>query len=254
MTVMLPPHKVSRMLRYYFAGMPQTGIARRNNVDQSTVSKYAQRFKARADIVDLLAAGKEFGVMEEVNSLRSLAVEFAKYRLTVEGAKEGLRIIRRFQQLGVSPDEHQGLIRLCQKVKDQGFVDAALRLSQWEETAGMTYEQVVSRFEGLAPKVKSLEQRKTELEAQISEFMQSVAARRRELSSLRKEVEQAQKGSEKEKSRLERELKQRMAELDVTIQEVEEVGTLKAQLQTMGLDLPTLIELAKEFPIEDEKS
>ena len=254
MTVMLPPHKVSRMLRDYFAGVTQTEIARRNAVDQSTVSNYTRRFKVRADAVGLLAAGEEFSVMKEVDSLRSLAVELAKSRMTVEGAKEGLRIMRLFQQLGVSPDGHQDLIRLCRRVKDQGFVDTALRLRQQEETAGMTYEQVVSRFEDLAPKVESLEQRETQLKGDISELIQSKVAMRGELSSLREEVEQAKKRIEKEKSKLESELKRKMTEFDVTKQEVEEVGRLKGYLQGMGLDLPTLIKLAKEFTIEDEKS
>jgi len=254
MTVMLSPHKVSRMLRDYFAGVTQMEIARRNGIDQSTVSNYTQRFKVRADAVGLLAAGEEYSVMKEVDSLRSLAVELAKGKMTVEGAKQGLHIIRLFHQLGVTPDRHQDLIRLCGRVKDQGFIDAALRVRQQEEATGMTYEQVVSRLEDLAPKVKPLEQREIQLKGEISQLNQSKLAMGGELSSLREEVEQAKKRIEKEESKLESELKRKMTEFDVTEQEVEEVGRLKGYLQGMGLDLPTLIKLAKEFTIEGERS
>ena len=253
MTVMLPPHKVSRMLRDYFAGVPQTEIARINSADQSTVSNYAQRFKVRAEAIGLLAAGKEFGVMEELDALRSLAVELAKSRMTVEGAKEGLHIMRLFQQLGVGPDQHQDLIGLCRRVKDQGFVDASLRLNRLEETAGMTYQQVVSRFEDVVPQVESLERRRAQLKGEISELVQSKAASRSELSSLRKEVEQAKGRAEEEKLKLGSELKRSMAEFDVISREVKEIGRLKGDLRKIGLDLEAIVKLAKEFATEDRQ-
>ena len=45
MTVRLSPHKVSRIMRYYFTGISQSEIAGKAGVDQSTVSIYSSRFK-----------------------------------------------------------------------------------------------------------------------------------------------------------------------------------------------------------------
>ena len=75
MTVQLSPHKISKILRGYFRGLPQTKIAKEARVDQSSISHYASRFKNMATEYGLLAAGKEYQVMNEVESLRSLSVE-----------------------------------------------------------------------------------------------------------------------------------------------------------------------------------
>lgn len=92
MTVKLSPQKISRMLAYFFAGMPQTEIARKVGVDQSTVSLCVSRFKNRVEEIGLLASGKEHNVLGEVDTLRSLSVELTRNRLTMEEAKQGARI------------------------------------------------------------------------------------------------------------------------------------------------------------------
>lgn len=86
MTVQLSPHKVSKILRDYFRGLPQTKIAKEAGVDQSSISHYASRFKGTAAEYGLLAAGKEYQVFNEVESLRSLSVELYKSKLTAEEA------------------------------------------------------------------------------------------------------------------------------------------------------------------------
>ncbi len=55
MTVQLSPHKVSKILRGYFRGLPQTKIAKEAGVDQSSISHYANRFKGMAAEYGLLA-------------------------------------------------------------------------------------------------------------------------------------------------------------------------------------------------------
>ena len=115
MTVRLSRHKISRILKYYFRGMPQPVIAHRAGVDQSTVSLYASRFKGTASEVGLLAAGREFNVFKEIDELRSLSVELLKVNLTAEDAREGVKIIRAFNKLGIGSDQHIKLIQACKK-------------------------------------------------------------------------------------------------------------------------------------------
>jgi len=60
----------------------------------------------------LLNAGKEFGVENEVDALRSLAVEMTNANLTTQEAKQGVRIIREFSKLGVEPEHYTMLIEV----------------------------------------------------------------------------------------------------------------------------------------------
>lgn len=101
MTVKLSPQKVRKIVSGYFSGIPQMKIAKKSGVDQSSVSHYASRFRQRTAEIGIVAAGKEYEVYEEVTALRSLSVELAKVRMTVEEAREGVRIMREFDKLGV---------------------------------------------------------------------------------------------------------------------------------------------------------
>src|SRR3990172_2125907 len=99
MTVRLSDHKVSLVLRYVFQGWAQQAVARKVGTDQSTVSLWFSRFKIRTEEIGLWEAGKEFGVVSEVESLRSLAVELFKNQLSVQDARQGLAIVRAFVTL-----------------------------------------------------------------------------------------------------------------------------------------------------------
>lgn len=118
MTVSLSPHKVSRVFRLFFSGMPQLDIAEKAGVDQSTVSLYASRFRNMVGKVGLLTAGKEFGVFNEVDSLRSLSVELTKADLTVEDCRKGMNIIKAFLKLGVNLGQHAALVKVCKAIDD----------------------------------------------------------------------------------------------------------------------------------------
>ncbi len=130
MTVKLSPQKVAKILRYYFSGLPQMKIAKKSGVDQSSISIYATRFKERSSEVGIIVAGKEYGLMEEVDALRSLAVELHKAKLTVDEAKEGTKIEKAFIKLGISPATHMILVKVCKEINDQEFVNAALKLAK----------------------------------------------------------------------------------------------------------------------------
>jgi len=128
MTVKLSPHKVSKILRGYFHGLPQTRIAKEARVDQSSVSHYASRFKKMTNEKGLSAAGKEYQVLTEVEGLRSLSVELYKSKLTVEEARHGHNIVRAFLKLGINAEQHLVLVDICQEIEDPGFVEAAIKL------------------------------------------------------------------------------------------------------------------------------
>ncbi len=247
MTVQLSPHKVSRILRDYFGGLPQTKIAMKAGVDQSSISHYAGKFKETAAKFGILAAGKEYEVLNEVKSLRSLSVELNQSKLTVEEARQGHKIIGAFLKLGVDPDKHFKLIEVCQKVVDSGFVEAALKLSQIELEIGATYHEIMSAFENVVNTItglgKQVEQAKAELKSvkdELYETNQKLTSRKEELAKYQNEVKAKM-------TELGNGLSAKMKQLGVKTQEVEDVASLKTELAHKGWNLETLLKLGKEF-------
>lgn len=254
MTTRVSPQKVSKMMRLFFSGTPQPTIAKTAGVDQSTVSIYASRFKNRVSEVGLSAAGKEFKVFEEVEGLRSLSVELSKANLTVEDAKRGLGILMSFMKLGIAPEIHTALIRVCKEIGDPSFVQAAVKLAKIEAQSNITHEQVMSRFENATSRLPSLEKKLMGMQAKMQSLDQSLAQRDNQIASLNAYITRLQDQAEAKKVEMENELAASMKQLNVKSREVEGVANLKKELAGKGLDFLTLAELAKEFAGESAKA
>ncbi len=247
MTVRLSPQKVSKILRNYFSGMPQCEIAKKAGVDQSTVSIYSSRFKQRAAEVGLLAAGKEYGVFNEINALRSLSVELSMHKLTAEEANQGLKIMKAFIKLGIGPEQHTTLVKLCKEVDDPGFIHAALKLNTIETEDNMSYEEVVSRFERMTLQLPPAENKLMKIETKFKALTDLIANRNQELTNLETRLAQLQKDEKTKLAKLEQEFENKKQELNVKSEEVKEVAKLKTWLAKHHLDIPTLVALAKEY-------
>ena len=247
MTVQLSPHKIGKILRGYFRGLPQTKIAKETGVDQSSISHYATRFKGMAAKYGLPAAGKEYQVLNEVEALRSLSVELYKSKLTADEAKQGHSIIRAFLKLGVKPEQHHTLIEICNKVANPGFIEAAIRLSQIEAKTGMDYQQAISGFETAQNQLPQLNEKIAEAKAELKSINDRLLKNKQKLAGQEEYLEKYQSEAKAKEAQLEKELLAKMKQLEVAKKEVEEVAALKAELSKKGLNLQTLLKLAKEF-------
>jgi hypothetical protein len=211
------------------------------------VSLYASRFKNRAAEAELLAAGKEFRVFNEVDSLRSLSVEMTKADLTVEDCRKGMNIIKAFSKLGIVPAQHTALVKVCKHVNDPGFVQAALKLSKMEADNHISYKEAIARFEKAASGLPSAEKQLKMKQTEIKSMEQAVAQKKAALASAEGYLTQLQKEADAKTAKLQEESAVEMKRLKVKQKEMQEVSALKAELAKHGLDIPTLIELAKEF-------
>ena len=247
MTVRLSDHKVSLLLRYIFHGQPQQAVARKVGADQSTVSLWYSRFKLRTAEIGLSEAGREYGIMHEVDSLRSLAVELAKNQLSVQDARQGVAIVRAFFALNVPAAQHKDLIRVCKKVAEPGFVPAALELCQLETKAAVSYKQILGEFKDMCSEIQRLKSEVAEQSSHLSALKSEVAAGKAELASLDAHLAQHGKEVSEQEKKLEEELSKKMEGAKVKAQEVETLSKLRVELSKHGLDLETLVSLAKEF-------
>lgn len=246
MTVELSPQKVSKILYYFFTGVLQPAIAKKTGVNQSTVSRYASRLKALADEIGLIPAAKEFGIMHEVDSLRSLAVELSNNKLTVEEAKEGSAILKLYDSLGVPSDKHEDLIKVISKLEDPGFVPAAMKLVKMEATTGKSYHEIVSEFEELSAQIDEMEkkgaalsQKNESLQESIKELLAAEAKKVQELKALEKSAQQA-------KSALEAEVAEKTKETKLTLDRIEKLEPMAQALEELSISDAKLKEYLKE--------
>ena len=246
MTVKLSPQKVAKILRYYFRGLPQMKIAKKSAVDQSSISLYATRFKERVSEVGIIAAGKEYGLMEEVDALRSLSVELHKAKLTVDEAKEGVKIEKAFIKLGISPAEHMTLVKVCKEINDQGFINAALKLAKIESDNNISYEEVVSGFQKMTSQLLVLEKQLENRNTELNSINGNLANKKQEMAGLNERLAKLKKLAEDTLAQTKQEISMKMEEAKVTEKEITEIAKLKVDLDKKGLDIPTLVKLAKE--------
>ena len=249
MTVKLSPQKVAKILRYYFSGFPQTKIAKKSGVDQSSISIYATRFKERVSQIGIIAAGKEYGLMEEVDALRSLSVELHKVKLTVDEAKEGIKIIKAFIKLGISPAEHMTLVKVCKEVNDHGFIKAALKLVKIESDSNISYEEAVSGFQNMTSQLPVLEKQLENRNTELNSINNNLADKKQELASLKESLANLKKLAEDTLAQKKQEVLAKMEETKVTEKEITEIAKLKIDLDKKGLDISTLVKLAKEVQL-----
>jgi len=246
MTVKLSPHKVSKMLRLYFLGLPQVKIGKKSGVKQSTVSHYATEFKERAEEVGLLATAKEYGIMEEVEALRSLASELYKIKLTPDDAKEGVRIIKAFNELGVKPSAHTALVKVCKEVKDPSFIEAALKLVKIEAESHISYEEAVKKLEEMTHQLPIMDMLIKAKKSKLDSINSDIAEKKEELVNLKEDITQTEKEAENLNQKLLQHFSNKKKEAEVTESEIEMVAKLKSTLKKKGLDIPTLVKMAKE--------
>lgn len=246
MTVKLSPQKVAKILRYYFSGLPQMKVAKKSGVDQSSISIYATRFKERVSEVGIIAAGKEYGLMEEVDALRSLSVELHKAKLTVDEAKEGVKIEKAFIKLGISPAEHMTLVKVCKEINDQGFINAALKLVKIETDSNISYEEAVSGFQEMTSQLPVLEKQLENRNVELNSINSNLADKKQEMTSLKESLLKLKKLAEDSLAQTKQEISTRMKDAKVTEKEITEIAKLKADLDKKGLDIPTLVKLVKE--------
>ena len=176
MTEKTSHHKVSRMLELYFQGYSQSDIAEKVNVNQSTVSLHINRFKTMADKQGLEICAKEYGIMDALKSLHSLAVELRQAKLTVEEAKVSLRVHRVLHKCGVDEQKYNDLIEACSKMHSDGFLDSAVKLNQLQKSTGLGYEDVISRYQTAINQLKETNHKLVELTTKIKAWKAILAS------------------------------------------------------------------------------
>ena len=177
-----------------------------------------------------------------------------KMREAVEEAKQGHNIMKAFLKLGVRPEQHTSLVKVCKEINDSGFIQAALKLGKIEAENNMSYQEVMARLENtlsqLAAKEKLLNRKETKLvdtEARLNVKKKELGELENKLAKLHKDIKAAD-------VELTQKIEANMEKLKLKKAEIEEFSRLRAELNKKGLDIETLMKLAKEFGYATTKS
>ena len=111
---------------------------------------------------------------EEIIALRSLAVELDKAKLTSEDARQGVRITNKFSKLGIDPDKHLDLVRVCKEIGNPEFVHSTIRLMEIEHGSGLSYRETIKRFEEAAQGLPAAEAKIQKMQDYIENLNQKI--------------------------------------------------------------------------------
>jgi len=245
-TVRISPHKASKILQYFFRGVPQPQVAKECGVNQATVSRHASLFKADTDQIGIMAAARRYGIMHEVDLLRSLATELSKNRLTVEEARGGVSILKSFDSLGVSPKEHNTLVKVIAKLKTPDFVPAAMKLVRLENNTGRTYPEVVSHFEQLSSESIQLQQSNAVLKQENEVLRQSIEQLDTAKKGKEEELKELEQRAEQRRAAIEAEMAKRMNDANLTLDRIQRFEPMAKTLEKLGVSDDELEDYLKE--------
>jgi len=161
-------HKVKRILELHLAGDTQPQIASVLKINQSTVSLTIGKFKSLVTQYGLEVAAKEYGIMDQIESLHGLAVELKAAGISVEEAEAGAKMVKLFKEYEVKPGNYGDLIHACTKMKSDGSLPYAVKLAHLENTTGKTSEQLVNHFEDIIQQLPAQEKKLQILKSKVS--------------------------------------------------------------------------------------
>jgi septal ring factor EnvC (AmiA/AmiB activator) len=155
--------------------------------------------------------------------------------------------MKKFSKIGISPDQHAKLIKVCEQIDDANFVHAAVKLSQIECHSNMNYEEIVNRLENAVSQLPLKEKSLNETKSELADVQEKLNAQQRELAKVEAKLLKLHKDIKAQEAVLARKTSANMKKLKVKQAELKEVAQLKAELSKRGLDIETLMKLVKEF-------
>jgi len=138
------------------------------------------------------------------------------------------------------------LVKVCKEINDQGFINAALKLAKIESDNNISYEEVVTGFQNMTSQLPVLGEQLENCNTELDSITNNLADKKQEMASLNESLAKLKKLAAGTLVQTEQEISTRMKDAKVTEKEITEIAKLKADLGKKGLDIPTLVKLAKE--------
>ncbi len=140
-------------------------------------------------------------------------------------------------------------VKVCKEANDQGFINASLKLAKIESDSNISYKEAVAVFQKMTSQLPVLGKQLENGNAELNSINSSLADKKQELASLKESLAKLKKLAEDTLAQTKQEISTKMEDAKVTEREIREIAKLKADLDKKGLDISTLVKLAKEVQL-----
>jgi hypothetical protein len=154
------------VLRLYFMGYSYDEIGTQTRVSKGSVVNIIKELKS--------GVYPEFDhVIDQIDALRTLAVDLKKRKTTIALAILGSMFMHRFLDLGVEPKDVKAWMRLCRNLVspkyplDQ-FMRTAVELMRLEEQTGLDSDKLLQRYRELVKQISEKENERTTLANEVN--------------------------------------------------------------------------------------
>jgi len=253
MPIQISHVKMTKVLHLYFSGFPQMKIGEKCWVHQSTISRYAQKFEEKASAEGIVAAAKEYGIMDEVMALRSLATDLYKSKTSIEEAKSGVKMVTLFNSLGVPPEEFKVLAKMFKKLKDPDFPKAGMKIIKLEEATGKEYTEIVSEFEQLDEEIAVRQEKIANLQEKQGKEEKALEVLELDRKEKEEEVAEFLEEAEKKKAAADAEVKEKLAEAGLTLEKIAKLHPVVEKMNGLGISDDKLDTFVGERQVLEEK-
>lgn len=177
------------VLRLFFMGVSYDEISAQTRVSKGSVVNIIKELKA--------GVYPEFDhVLDQIDALRTLAVDLRKGKTTLTLAILGSTFIHRFLDLGIEPKDVNAWIRLCKNLVSpkyplDRFMRTAVELMRLEEQTGLDSDELLQRYRELVKQISEKEDELTILENEVNKAttLQTQLAQIHRLTKQEMEVE-----------------------------------------------------------------
>ncbi len=140
-------YKAQKIFELHQEGNNQAAIAKKLHIDPSTVSKHLSKLEIIKEQKGLKSALQEFEVIDQTEENQKVLEEFYKSGLPIGDVATGIYVNKLFQECGVKSEEYKVLIQTCLKIKNTGYLEAAMKLNKLENQTHMDYQQLIDKGE-----------------------------------------------------------------------------------------------------------
>ena len=189
------------------------------------------------------------------------------HELTLEEIRDAARTARVYCP-GFTEEKFESLMELERRITDSGYLEAVQGLARLEGEMGISCAEAIDAckrlaeqktklepqipileksLESLLARIKQANAKYNQLEGEIAKARQELEQIRNEHVSAEKKLEAFNRTAEKEKQRINKEVEDCHHHANVTKEEVEAAGRIKAGAESRGVSLELVMDISQEL-------
>jgi len=234
------------IIRLFLEGLPYDDIVRQTGAAKGSIVNVVEAFRNG----DLQIPE---GLRETLDSIRKLAVDLKKHDTSVIEVIQNLKIHNKVIEMGVCPDDVMAWLEVTNQIASEsddkdGFARAALDLTSLTSETGISYKQLLARYETLLQEFNQLAKKTQSLTGQKVELDKDQDRLRSEIQSVKNELVKIQKRYSNEHHRLTEQRNQFLRDSRLSWQKINMViSLLETGLNKVGLPKRTRTTLLRRI-------